>query len=251
MTALTLPRLLWGSPDSRRQALIVHGLGSSAQTCWRIGEALAEWGFLATAVDLRGHGYAPRGSSYRIQDFADDLAQTAPATTGAWDVVIGHSIGAASAVVAAFQRPEWAQKLVLLDPALALGEERKKLVHQGQLDGHDRLTEEDVARDNPHWHPLDIELRIWSARTASRFALEHAVQDNPVWDTTEQARGLSQETLIIGGDPDVDSMFTGDHAEEILQANPRMTHTVIAGAGHSPHRDRPEATLQALREFLA
>lgn len=251
MTALTLPRLLWGSPDSRRQALIVHGLGSSAQTCWRIGEALAEWGFLATAVDLRGHGYAPRGSSYRIQDFADDLAQTAPATTGAWDVVIGHSIGAASAVVAAFQRPEWAQKLVLLDPALALGEERKKLVHQGQLDGHDRLTEEDVARDNPHWHPLDIELRIWSARTASRFALEHAVIDNPVWDTTEQARGLSQETLVIGGDPDVDSMFTGDHAEEILQANPRMTHTVIAGAGHSPHRDRPEATLQALREFLA
>lgn len=251
MTALTLPRLLWGSPDSRRQALIVHGLGSSAQTCWRIGEALAEWGFLATAVDLRGHGYAPRGSSYRIQDFADDLAQTAPTTTGAWDVVIGHSIGAASAAVAAFQRPEWAQKLVLLDPALALGEERKKLVHQGQLDGHDRLTEEDVARDNPHWHPLDIELRIWSARTASRFALEHAVLDNPVWDTTEQARGLSQETLVIGGDPDVDSMFTGDHAEELLKANPRMTHTVIAGAGHSPHRDRPEATLQALREFLA
>lgn len=250
MTALTLPRLVWGSEDATRQALLVHGLGSSAQTCWRIGEALAEWGFLATAVDLRGHGYAPRGSRYRIEDFAGDLAHTTPPTPGGWDVVIGHSIGAASAVVAAHQNPDWARTLVLLDPALVVGEERKALVHQGQLDGHDRLTEEDVARDNPHWHPLDIELRIWSARTASRFALEHAVIDNPVWDVAEQARGLTQETLVIGGDPDVDSMFTGAHAEDILQANPRINHTVITGAGHSPHRDQPEATLEALREFV-
>lgn len=250
MTELTLPRLVWGSEDATRQALLVHGLGSSAQTCWRIGEALAEWGFLATAVDLRGHGYAPRGSRYRIEDFAGDLVHTTPPTAGGWDVVIGHSIGAASAVVAAHKNPDWARTLVLLDPALVVGEERKALVHQGQLDGHDRLTEEDVARDNPHWHPLDIELRIWSARTASRFALEHAVIDNPVWDVAEQARGLTQETLVIGGDPDVDSMFTGAHAEDILQANPRISHTVITGAGHSPHRDQPEATLEALREFV-
>lgn len=250
MTELTLPRLVWGSEDATRQALLVHGLGSSAQTCWRIGEALAEWGFLATAVDLRGHGYAPRGSRYRIEDFAGDLVHTTPPTPGGWDVVIGHSIGAASAVVAAHKNPDWARTLVLLDPALVVGEERKALVHQGQLDGHDRLTEEDVARDNPHWHPLDIELRIWSARTASRFALEHAVIDNPVWDVAEQARGLTQETLVIGGDPDVDSMFTGAHAEDILQANPRINHTVITGAGHSPHRDQPEATLEALREFV-
>lgn len=251
MTALRLPRLVWGRPDATRQALIVHGLGSSAQTCWRLGEALASWGYLATAIDLRGHGYAPRGSSYRIEDFAADLVHTSPTTTPTWDVVIGHSIGAASAVVAAQQLPEWATKLVLLDPALVVAEERKKLVHQGQLDGHDRLTEEDVARDNPHWHPLDIELRIWSARAASRFALEHAVIDNPVWDVAEQAKNLTQQTLVIGGDPDVDSMFTGAHAEEILQANPRITHTVITGAGHSPHRDQPEATVQALQEFVA
>ena len=250
MSALTLPRLVWGQPNAPRHALIVHGLGSSAQTCWRLGEALAGWGFLATAVDLRGHGYAPRGSRYRIQDFAEDLAGTTPAVAAPWDVVIGHSIGAASAVVAAQHHPDWTRKLVLLDPALTLGEERKKLVHQGQLDGHDRLTEADVARDNPHWHPLDIELRIWSAKTASRFALEHAVIDNPVWDVSEQAKSLTQETLVIGGDPEVDSMFTGDHAEDILRANPQMTHTVIAGAGHSPHRDQPEATLQALQGFV-
>ena len=90
MVALTLPRLHWGPKDSELTALIVHGLGSSAATTWQLSEALAEAGWSATAVDLRGHGLAPRGTSYRIDDFAEDLAATTPEGGGSWDVVIGH-----------------------------------------------------------------------------------------------------------------------------------------------------------------
>lgn len=250
MSTLTLPRLTWGNTDAPRQALVVHGLGSSAQTCWQLGGSLASWDYLATAVDLRGHGYAPRADRYRLHDFAGDLEHTTPDHGGAWDVVIGHSIGAASAVLAAHHRPEWTKRLVLLDPALLLGDERKEQVRQGQLDAHDRLSEDDVARDNPHWHPLDVELRVWSARTASRFAVEHAVLDNPQWDVVAEATVLPHETLVIGGDPAVDSMFTGPHAEDILAANPSFRLQVIAGAGHSVHRDRPNQTIQALEAFL-
>lgn len=250
MSVVTLPRLTWGPPGATRHALLVHGLGSSAQTCWQLGEAVAGWEYLATAVDLRGHGYAPRAGRYRLQDFAGDLQHTTPEHGGAWDVVIGHSIGAASAVLAAHHHPEWTRRLVLLDPALMLGEQRKEQVRQGQLDAHDRLGEDDVRRDNPHWHPLDVELRVWSARTASRFAVEHAVLDNPTWDVVAEATTLAIETLVIGGDPAVDSMFTGPHAEDILAANPSFRLQVIEGAGHSVHRDRPAETIQALEAFL-
>jgi pimeloyl-ACP methyl ester carboxylesterase len=95
-----------------------------------------------------------------------------------------------------------------------------------------------------------VELRVWSARTASRFAVEHAVLDNPTWDVVAEATTLAIETLVIGGDPAVDSMFTGPHAEEILEANPSFRLQVIEGAGHSVHRDRPAETIQALEAFL-
>ncbi|MDR9396266.1 alpha/beta hydrolase [Pontimonas sp.] len=250
MSTLTLPRIGWGDEHSTRHALIVHGLGSSAHTGWYIGSGLAEAGWYATAVDLRGHGSAPRAPRYRISDFAADLSETRPAHGGAWDVVIGHSIGAAASVVAQSTSPRWARKLILLDPALALTAERKELVRTGQLYGHDELTEAEVARDNPHWHPLDVELRVRSTRQASRFALEAAVADNPDWDVTEQAAQVNVSTLILGGDPAVDSMFTGDHAAAVLESNPLMSHVVIAGAGHSVHRDRPEETLSQIVRAL-
>jgi pimeloyl-ACP methyl ester carboxylesterase len=250
MTVIELPRLHWGDPSSNRRALMVHGLGSSAHTCWQIAEALAEAGWSVTAVDLRGHGYAPRTSRYRISDFARDLGHVRPLEGDSWDLVIGHSIGAASAVVASYSEPGWVKKLVLLDPALLLGEERKEMVRAGQLHGHDHLTEEEIRRDSPHWHPLDIELKLWSHRTASRFAVEHAVLDNPNWDVVAEAKKVSVPTLIIGGDPAVDSMFTGEHADDVLGANPQLSLVVIEGAGHSVHRDRPAETIRAIIDFV-
>jgi len=250
MTTLTLPRLHWGNPDASRRALIVHGLGSSAHTTWQLSEGMAQQGWSVTAVDLRGHGYAPRASRYSIRDFAGDVQATAPVDGGSWDVAIGHSIGAAAVAVASHDSPKWTKKLVLLDPALTVGKERKEMVRTGQLYGHDQLTEEEVARDNPHWHPLDVELRVWSHKTASRFAVEHAVLDNPVWDVADQAKALGVDTLVIGGDPAVDSMFTGQHAADVLGANPRISHVVIEGTGHSVHRDKPAETLAEILRFL-
>jgi len=250
MAVVELPRLHWGDPSSPGRALMVHGLGSSAHTCWQVTEALAEAGWSATAIDLRGHGYAPRAHRYRISDFALDLEHTSPDGGGSWDVVIGHSIGAASAVVASATRPNWAKKLVLLDPALLLGEERKEMVRTGQLYGHDQLSEEEIRRDSPHWHPLDVELKLWSHKTASRFAVEHAVLDNPRWDVVAEAKSVSVPTLVVGGDPAVDSMFTGDHAADVLGANPHFSMDVIEGAGHSVHRDRPDDTIRAILDFV-
>lgn len=250
MVALTLPALHWGDPAASRQVLMVHGLGSSAHTCWQVMEALAAEGWYATAVDLRGHGYAPRATSYRIRDFAEDLLGTTPHGGGPWDLVIGHSIGAASAVVASATSHTWTDALVLIDPALLVDEDRKEMIRANQLHGHDKLTEDEVARDNPHWHPIDIELKLWSHRIASRFAVEHAVIDNPEWNVVSEAKALRVPTLVVGGDPEIDSMFTGEHALDVCEANPSIRHIVIEGAGHSVHRDKPRETIDAIVRFV-
>jgi pimeloyl-ACP methyl ester carboxylesterase len=56
-------------------------------------------------------------------------------------------------------------------------------------------------------------------------------------------------THIIASDPDVCSIFTGALADEVRQ-NPVVTMSVVTGAGHSPHRDLPEATMQHLEAAL-
>jgi len=250
MVAVTLPRVLWGTKGAPRHVLLVHGLGSSAHTMWRLGEAFAEKGWCATAVDLRGHGNAPRTTTYRISDFADDLLLTNPTHQGNWDVVIGHSIGAASSVVAAARDVDWTKKLVLLDPALTVDPERQQMVIDAQRYAHDHLTEDEVRAESPHLHPLDIELRFTAPKQASRYALERAVLDNGHWSNEEEAAALTMPTLVVGGDPAVDSMFQGDHAARVLESNPLITHTIIDGAGHSPHRDKPEDTLRAIFDWL-
>ena len=250
MVALTLPRLHWGPEDSEQKALIVHGLGSSAATTWQLSEALAEAGWFATAVDLRGHGLAPRGTSYRIEDFAEDLAATTPEGGGGWDVVIGHSIGAASAVFAAHRNPSWAQRLILLDPALELGDATREQVLENQRQGHLHQGVEDIREANPHWHPLDMELKVQAHRQASLWALEHAVFDNNPWNVTTEATALSTPTHVIGADPAAGSMFCNDYAKRMVEANPQMTYEVIEGAGHSVHRDKPADTLQAILRYL-
>ena len=250
MSTVTLPRWHWGDPNSPRRALLVHGLGSSGQTTWRLSESLAEAGWLATAVDLRGHGDAPRASRYRIDDIAADLLGSVPVGGGPWDLVVGHSIGAAAAVQAAGTHSAWAERLVLLDPALVLDEPSRLTVLAGQLANHDGATVASMAEQFPHWHPLDVEFRVRAAKAASRFALERMVLDNDDWDVTAFVPHVAAPTLVIAANPDHGAMFAGTHAESVRAMNPLLEQVVIAGAGHSVHRDAPEATVRAMLDWL-
>lgn len=250
MTPLILPRYIWGNPDSGKHALLVHGLGSSGHTMWQMGQSLAENNWCATAVDLRGHGNAPRAGSYRIDELAGDLLHTTPRGGTSWDLVIGHSIGAAASVAAAVARPTWTARLALLDPALTVDRERQEAILANQLHAHDHITEDEMREQNPHWHPLDIELRVVANRQASRFALERAVRDNSEWDREDDISTLAVPTLIVGGDPKVDSMFAGDYAERVLEKNPRLHYISLPGTGHSVHRDKPADTLDAILRWL-
>jgi pimeloyl-ACP methyl ester carboxylesterase len=265
MSAVTLPRLHWGPSDSDRRALVVHGLGSSAHTMWRIAESLADAGWSVDAVDLRGHGDAPRTSSYRIDEFAADLATTHPRGAGdahgfgdahaanqrgIWNVVVAHSIGGAATVVAAAAHPRWAERLILLDPALRADEQARDAIRARQLAAKDTITIESAAAENPHWHPLDTELRVSAVHAASRFALEHAVLDNPDWDATPHLPHLTQPTLVIAADPERGALFAGELADHALAANPLIEQTIVP-AGHNVHRDAPAETLEALHAWLA
>ncbi|PQZ56017.1 MULTISPECIES: alpha/beta fold hydrolase [unclassified Microbacterium] len=247
---LTLPRISWGSPSASRRALLVHGLGSSGALMWRLGDALAQAGWQATAVDLRGHGDAPRSLDYSVGAYGADLAVTLPQGGGAWDAVIGHSLGGASSTVAAAAAPEWTRRLVLIDPAIHVDGRDAAIVRRSQERAFADTRLEVVQQEHPHWHPQDQELKVDAVLRASAWAVEQTSVQNQPWDVRAEAARLTVPTHVIGADPAVYSIFTGDLADEVLAANPLITMSVVEGAGHSLHRDRPDESIRQLLEAL-
>ncbi|MFT4052464.1 MAG: alpha/beta hydrolase [Microbacterium sp.] len=246
---VTLPRLSWGDPHAPYRALLIHGLGSVGALMWRFGTWLADAGWHATAVDLRGHGTAPRALDYTIAAYASDVAQTAREDDAPWDLVIGHSLGGAAAAVASAGAADWARRLVLIDPGIFLSEADAQVVREGQARSFDDPSPASVRADHPHWHEQDVEQKALSTQQASRWAVEQTSVQNSPWDVREAAARLTVPTHVIAADPAVYSIFSGALAEEVMR-NPAISMSVVAGAGHSPHRDLPEETLLHLERAL-
>lgn len=247
---VTLPRLSWGAPHAPRHALLIHGLGSNGALMWRYGAWLADAGWHATAVDLRGHGTAPRALDYTIDAYASDVLHTAAPDGEPWDLVIGHSLGGAAATAASAATPAWTRRLVLIDPAIHLSDHDRTVVGNSQQRSFADTSPGAVRDEHPHWHEQDIELKALSAQQVSRWAVEQTSTQNTPWDVRAAAARLTAPTHIIASDPKVYSIFQGALADEVLQ-NPVVSMSVVTGAGHSPHRDKPEDTLAHLAAAIA
>jgi len=165
--------------------------------------------------------------------------------------VVGHSLGGAASTVAAASSPEWTARLVLLDPAILVDGRDAAIVRKSQERAFADNRIELVRQEHPHWHPQDWELKIDAVRRTSAWAVEQTSVQNTPWDVTADAARLTVPTHVIGSDPDVYSIFTGEVARSVLAANPLITMSVVEGAGHSLHRDRPEDSIRQLKEALA
>lgn len=88
-------------PDGGTPVLLAHGGGQTRWAWKRIANLLAENGFRAIALDLRGHGdsaWAPDGA-YAIADFAGDLAAIASAMDRK-PALVGASLGGLAGILA-------------------------------------------------------------------------------------------------------------------------------------------------------
>lgn len=231
---MQLPIRTSGHSEGPR-VLLVHGLSSDSETWWRLGPFLADLGWSVTAVDLRGHGEAARGDRYGIEDYAGDLPE------GPWDAVIGHSLGGAVSIAAADRIR--ARRLVLLDPVLTV--DPGSGVREGQL-AELALTEEQLRADRPHWHDRDIAAKLRGIALTDLEVVDRTFLDSEPWDMVDRLRDLAIPVTVLRGDPAVYTMVTDDELDAA-----GVPVRVILGAGHAPHRDRPEDTFEAIAQALA
>lgn len=107
-----------GDPVSPPVAL-VHGLGSSAYVFHRNMPALAEAGFRAIAVDLKGHGLSDKPlacEEYTIDSLVEHLRDILDALELERPALAGHSLGGSLVYHFVSRYPERARCIGLLSP---------------------------------------------------------------------------------------------------------------------------------------
>jgi pimeloyl-ACP methyl ester carboxylesterase len=100
--------------------VLCHGITATRRYVVHGSRALERAGHAVVSYDARGHGEsdpAPPGQSYGYPELVDDLERVVAATVGEGPfVLVGHSMGAHTAVAYALRRPERLRGLVVVGP---------------------------------------------------------------------------------------------------------------------------------------
>ncbi|HST63930.1 MAG TPA: alpha/beta hydrolase [Mycobacteriales bacterium] len=243
--------LRW-SGNGRGTAVLLHGMMSLAGTWWRIGPALAERGWDVTALDLAAHGgHRPAGPLT-----ADALVgSVTDQVTGPVDLLVGHSMGAATAVSAAVRHPGLARALVLEDPPGGMSRGSEQLARGVELDAElARRDRERLVRrsrsDHPGWAPSDVEHDVVGIEQADAAAVAAGLRAGlRGWDMPALVGAADVPVLVLAA-PAGSSALAGDARDGVRAALPADRFVELPG-GHCLHRDLPDRWLAAVDAFTA
>ena len=238
--------------------VLVPGMGDLRAGYRFLAPALRAAGYRVACTDLRGHGDSDATfSSYGDEQTAGDVAGLI-CELGGPAVIVGNSMAAGSAVLAAAQRPELVSGLVLVGPFVrnpATGAGRRVLLRVAMAPLWAAISWKSyLPKLYAGRKPADFgEYRdqvVASLRRpgyARAFSLttrtSHAAAEARLADVTAPA-------LIVMGEQDPDFGDPAGEAAWIAQAI-RAQVVLVPEAGHYPQSQRPDITTGAVLRFLA
>jgi pimeloyl-ACP methyl ester carboxylesterase len=236
-------------------AMLVHGITGWSRTWWRLGPALAERGWRAVGVDLRGHGNSPRIDGVAtVQTLAADLALTVRSLgIETADALIAHSLGAAVAMELAVAEPRLMQRLVLEDPP---GQTRADdLEYQATLEREVLAARTDpqaeIRREiaeNPRWHLEDVRQNVEGRAMCNLDGILASLRANAGIRAVELAPALTVPALYLIAD--AERSVLGARRSELLRSLPPAAGAAEFDSGHTIHRDRFGEYLAAVVDWL-
>jgi len=237
--------------------VLVPGMGDLRAAYRFLAPALRDAGYRVASSDLRGHGESDTSfSSYGDVETAGDVVALIEGLGGP-AVVIGNSMAAGAAALAAAERPELVRGLVLVGPFVRNGKismiQRFMLraamarpwaaaswnMYLPKLYAGQRPADFDEYRD-------EVVASLRRPGHAKAFSLTTRTNHAPA-----EARlgDVSAPTLVVMGDKDPD--FPDPRAEADWIAKTLHGEVVmVAEAGHYPQSQRPDITTDAILHFL-
>ncbi len=244
--------------------VLAHGLTDDG-LCWTpVAEALAGT-YDLVMFDARGHGRsdAPE-QGYGPNEQAGDLAGAIAGLGLARPAVLGHSMGAATALVLAGTYPEAVSAILLEDPppwwmarpAGPLDGTDEQAGMREWMSGLKRATREELLAEQraetPGWS--EAELGPW-ADAKQRFSCNLILGfDTPPaagvdWPAT--LGRISSPALLITGAPALGAIVAEEDARALGALVPRLRVAHVPAAGHNIRRDQFDRYLEVVTAFLA
>jgi N-formylmaleamate deformylase len=242
------------------QVVLAHGFSDDG-LCWTpVAEAL-EGDYDVIMVDARGHGRSEGpAQGYGQAEMAGDLAGVI-ATLGLHrPAVLGHSMGAATALMLAGTRPDLAGAILLEDPpawwvpssapeadAARWAWMRARMIELKRKNREELIAEQRAA--SPRWS--EAELRPW-ANAKLRFsfnALDHVGPGSVDWQAI--LRRITCPALLITADRAREAIVSEEDAAVMKTLVPQLRVAHIPGAGHNIRREQFARYLEVVRSFLS
>ncbi|QRY61622.1 alpha/beta hydrolase [Gordonia sp. PDNC005] len=217
-----------GPLDPSIPVVMVHGMGGDRSTWRPLARELRARGRTVASFDLRGHGLTGRSDSYLLSDFRDDLGAVID-HIGAQQVdLVGHSLGAHTALRYAMAEPDRVRRMVLeeVPPMPRDADDLAEAITPTATFG-ERIRGVGALVRNPV--PFLRFDRALGGPVTDAFAVAE-----PDWWC-----GLSRvtaPTLVVSGGQR--SFLPPQHLRDVAYALPAGDFMTI-DAGHSVHRDRP------------
>jgi pimeloyl-ACP methyl ester carboxylesterase len=234
-------------------AMLIHGF-LDAGAIW--APVVADLGREAEAwltPDLAGMGsLSADAGPHMLPRYAADITRLIDQTEGSL-FLVGHSMSAQAAELAALARTDRIRAMALLPPVPLAGPHAPAEV-TGPLAaaGGDVEAQRD-ARRGLMAPPVDPEILNWLTdlgREVRRTVTEELVAD---WNEgAEEGRAPSPfpgPVLVLSGD--LDLFVTLDMATAVADRFAHATQSLVKGAGHWPHAEQPQQVSRAIADFLA
>ncbi|MEL4504636.1 alpha/beta hydrolase [Luteococcus sp. H138] len=238
----------YGDP-AQPTLVLVHGVTDAGST-WP--DAVAHWQpeWHLRSVSLRGHGESPRFEPAQygrmMQTLVDDLVAVLEDQPNP-PIVVGHSLGGRTAVLAALHRPELVRALVLEDPALMHTTDERRRETRLWADGvrgfPDRREQEIARQLGDGWSAAETQAWADSKEQVDLAMMEHL--DFGPMDQDGVLNQLSVPALVVSP-PDSQLIPSPERV-----TNPLVRIELLDGVGHCVRRDNPEAYHRLVDAFLA
>ncbi len=252
------------SGDSGSPILFIHGIMSHHETWDEVIDQI-RGGSRAVAVDLRGHGRSGHTpGAYRLPDYAGDMAHLIEGLDMAPATVVGHSLGAMTAIQLAADRPELVRAIALEDPPLfarRIMEEFDRERHQrfcqnAQLSGSGMSVQQlmdQIRVASPDATNLDIEKSAQSLFRTDADALDHVCDQRIDWEPEIEGllKSIECPALLMQGNYELGAWMLPEDGPRASDLIPSCQLETWGDTGHLLHSDNPERFIKQVSSFVA